>query len=156
MKDQTMAHKTSAERPENTNRPAERAISLGQGAYYLATGMWPLASMGTFESVTGPKVDKWLVKTVGVLVAVIGVSLMVAARRKEVSPEARLLATGSAGGLAAIDVIYVAKGRISPVYLLDAAGEMALLMMWKLRRAKRRARLLRASTHRPAVSSNLG
>jgi hypothetical protein len=131
-----IANRTIAEHAETAKSGAEQAISLAQGAYYLTTGVWPLISMRSFESVTGPKADKWLVKTVGVLVGVIGASLMLAARRKAVSSEARLLATGSAAGLAFIDVIYVANARISPVYLLDAAGEIALLKMWKSARAK--------------------
>lgn len=32
-------------------------------------------------------------------------------------------------GVAAIDVAYVAKGRISPVYLADAAIEVAIVAM---------------------------
>ena len=44
-----------------------------QGLYYVVTGVWPLVSTcGTFEAVTGNKVDDWLVKTVGVLIIVIG------------------------------------------------------------------------------------
>jgi len=46
--------------------------------YFLLTGIWPLLSMRTFEAVTGPKVDRWLVKTVGVLVAVIGSKIYLA------------------------------------------------------------------------------
>jgi hypothetical protein len=53
MKAQRIADKTGA----------EQAASLAQGAYHLVTGVWPLVSMRTFASVTGPKVDKWLVKT---------------------------------------------------------------------------------------------
>ena len=102
-------------------------IFLAQGAYYLTTGLWPLVSMRSFECVTGPKTDKWLVKTVGVLVATIGGSLLVAARKNKPSAEGQLLAVGSAGSLALIDIVYVAKRRIRPVYLLDALGELALL-----------------------------
>jgi hypothetical protein len=32
----------------------------------------------------------------------------------------------SAAGLTAVDFIYVAKRRIAPVYLLDAAAELAI------------------------------
>jgi hypothetical protein len=111
-------------------RPADallRTAVLTQGVYYVATGMWPLVNMRSFERVTGPKIDKWLVKTVGVLVTSIGGALLVAATRRRISPEARVLAAGSAVGLAAIDVYYVAKRRIAPVYLLDAVTELALL-----------------------------
>ena len=106
--------------------PLNRVI-FTQGAYYLITGVWPLLNMNSFERITGPKTDKWLVKTVGVLVAAIGGSLMVAARGDRVSREAQLLAAASAAGLSLIDVTYVAKSRIAPVYLLDAISELALL-----------------------------
>ncbi|MBV8580277.1 MAG: hypothetical protein JOZ86_06540, partial [Candidatus Eremiobacteraeota bacterium] len=38
-------------------------------AYYLATGLWPLLDMRSFELVTGRKTDRWLVKMVGALAA---------------------------------------------------------------------------------------
>jgi hypothetical protein len=115
------------------------ALALGQGIYYVATGVWPLVSMRTFEAVTGPKVDRWLVKTVGVLVSVIGLALVTAARRERVEPESALLAAGSAAGLAAIDTNYTARGRIAKVYLLDAILELALVGAWALAiRARRR------------------
>ena len=41
-----------------------------------------------------------------------------------------LVAAGSAAALAAIDTVYVAKRRISPVYLLDAVAEIALVAGW--------------------------
>ena len=44
-----------------------------------------------------------------------------------VSVEARLLANGSGAALALIDLVYVLKGRISRVYVLDAVAEVALL-----------------------------
>jgi hypothetical protein len=44
-----------------------------------------------------------------------------------VTPELVAIAAGCAGGLAAIDVVYVARGRIAPSYLADAAIQIALL-----------------------------
>jgi hypothetical protein len=122
------AHNTvDTERVESSRLRAEQALSLSRGAYYLITGAWPLVSMRTFESVTGRKRDKWLAKTVGVLVGIVAAALILAARHRKLSEEARLLAAGSAAGLAAIDVTYVAKGRIGRIYLVDAAAEIALL-----------------------------
>jgi hypothetical protein len=105
-------------------------LALGQGVFYLATGVWPLVSFRTFERVTGPKTDRWLVKTVGVLVTVIGMVLLVAGRRRQVSDEVVLLAVGSAAGLASIDTIYRLRGRIATVYLLDALVELVLVGGW--------------------------
>ena len=50
--------------------------------------------------------------------------------------EVVLLAVGSALALAAIDVIYVSNGTISPIYLLDAAAELALAGGWALARRR--------------------
>ncbi|HET9529931.1 MAG TPA: hypothetical protein VFQ92_06240 [Blastocatellia bacterium] len=103
---------------------------MGQGGYFLATGIWPLVDIRSFQAVTGPKTDQWLVKTVGVLVGVIGGVLIAAGARRRVTAEVSALAVGSAAGLTAIDVVYVAKRRISPIYLLDAVAEIALIGGW--------------------------
>ena len=107
-----------------------RATALGQGVFYLATGVWPLLHMGSFEAVTGPKTDDWLVRTVGVLVAVVGAVLVQAGRRGRVTAEIALLGAGSALGLAAIDVVYSLSGVISSIYLLDAVVELGLAALW--------------------------
>jgi hypothetical protein len=101
-----------------------------QGIFYFLTGVWPLLHRSSFEKVTGPKTDFWLVKTVGVLIMVIGAVFMLAGNRRKVSMETALTAVGSAAGLTAIDLIYVVKGRISPVYLLDGLAEIGLLSLW--------------------------
>ena len=107
-------------------------IALAQGIFYLVTGAWPLVSIRSFEAITGPKADRWLVKTAGVLIMAIGAALTLAGSRKSVTPEMRLLAVGSALGLTGIDIVYVARGRISKIYLLDAAAELGLVTGWAL------------------------
>jgi hypothetical protein len=107
-----------------------RTLAVAQGAYFAATGIWPLVDMQSFERVTGPKVDKWLVRTVGVLVAAIGGALAAAGARRAVTPEIAALAAVSAAGLGAIDVIYSTRGRISKIYLADAAAEAVLVAAW--------------------------
>jgi hypothetical protein len=105
-------------------------LALIQGGFYLATGVWPLLDIDSFQAVTGPKTDLWLVRTVGVLVGVIGLVLLFAWRRDRVTEEIIMLAAGSALGLAAIDIIYVISRTISPVYLADAAAESGLAASW--------------------------
>jgi hypothetical protein len=43
-----------------------------QGGCYAATGTLPLVHLRSFEAVTGPKRDHWLVRTVGLMAAVMG------------------------------------------------------------------------------------
>jgi hypothetical protein len=103
-----------------------RRALIAMVAYYVATGAWPLAHMASFEAVTGKKLDKWLVKMVGALAVANGFALAVGARREDPSEETIALAVCSAIAFASIDVVYVARGRIRPVYLGDAAVEVAL------------------------------
>lgn len=98
-------------------------LALAQGVFYLITGLWPLLSIQTFLTVTEPKTDVWLVKTAGVLISVIGGVLALAGLRGRKTSEISLLALGSAAGLTGIDLVYVAKKCISPIYLLDALAE---------------------------------
>jgi hypothetical protein len=113
-----------------------RRLPVAQGVYFLLTGVWPLISMRTFEAVTGPKVDRWLVKTVGVLVAVIGASLLAEPRRP--SRTSRVLGVGSAAALGGVDTVYALRGRISKIYLLDAVLEAVIVSLWTLGSRRRR------------------
>jgi hypothetical protein len=109
-----------------------RAIAVVQGLFYVGTGVWPLLDIDSFQVITGPKVDLWLVRTVGVLVGVVGIVLLLAARRRRVSAEIVLLAVGCAIGLATIDLVYALSGRISSIYLADAVAEVVLAGLWGL------------------------
>ena len=104
----------------------ERAL-IAQGGYYVATGALPFVSRRAFEAVTGPKREWWLVQTVGALVTVVGGALIAGTARDRVTPELSGIAAGCAASLASIDVVYVAKRRIAPTYLADAAIQVGLL-----------------------------
>ena len=110
-------------------------LALLQGIYFLITGIWPLLHIDSFQKITGPKTDLWLVKTVGALVTVVGAVLSLAAWQERISPLMHLLAIGNAVALGAIDVIYVARRRIRPVYLLDALLEAAFIAAWLFKRS---------------------
>lgn len=84
--------------------------------------------MNSFELVTGPKIEHWLVHTVSLLALVIGTSLAAAARTGEAGMSIRVLALGTALAFAPMDFFYVSVGRISAVYLLDAAAELAFAL----------------------------
>ena len=109
-------------------------VALTQGVFYVASGVWPLVDIDSFQAVTGPKADLWLVRTVGVLVVVIGSVLITAARRSKIGVEVVALAVGSALGLAGIDIVYVLSRTISPIYLADAVVELGLVTAWMLSR----------------------
>ena len=111
-------------------RPTARSVAALQAGYFLATGVAPFLSRRAFEAVTGPKLEWWLVLTVGTQVSAVGAALGRAAAHDRVTGELRLLGIAAATGLGAIDVVYVARRRISPVYLADAVVEAALIGAW--------------------------
>jgi hypothetical protein len=100
-----------------------------QAAYYAPTAIAPFLSRSAFERVTGRKTEWWLVLTVSALVGAVAAALALSARG-EPGPETALLGAGSAAGMGLIDVVYVSRGRISPVYLLDAAVQLPIAAAW--------------------------
>ena len=119
---------------------SKRALAFAHGAFFLVAGLWPIAHLRSFEFVTGPKADGWLVKTVGTLIAVCGAVIVNAARRDRVSPEVIALANGVSGSLGYISFHYARKHRISRIYYLDALMESIILLAWATVGFRRSAR----------------
>lgn len=121
--------------------PLRRAL-IAQGLFYLATGLWPFVSLASFEWVTGPKTDDWLVHTVGLLLVAIAASLLTAAKTAEQTTAVAVAAIGAALALASIDVVYVSLGHIRGIYLVDAAIEVGfacwIFLALRSARAQRR------------------
>ena len=95
----------------------------------MTAGLWPVIHLASFEAITGPKVDDWLVKMVGLLAAVIGGTVYIAAEREMRSLEILFLAIASAAAFTAIDVWYSLQGRIALIYLADAVLELLIVLM---------------------------
>jgi hypothetical protein len=113
-----------------------KAMTLARthGAANVIGGLWPLLHLESFEAVFGPKTDRWLVKTVGGLLVVNGVTLLGTTSSPESVAQARRLGVGTAAVLAMTDLIYVPKRQISKMYLADAAVEIGLIVAWCLPR----------------------
>ena len=123
------AHHGSERSRPRTSRRADSGrarILRAQGGYYLLSGVWAVANRRGFEALTGRKTDYWLVRTVGLLAATIGVSLLAGTRGGRASSETVLLGVAAGASFTAIDLVYVARRRIRPVYLGDAAVHAAL------------------------------
>jgi len=99
-----------------------------QGWFYVITGLWPILHMKSFEMVSGPKKDKWLVKTLGLMIACSGYIFI----RYNQNDIARDLALINATCLAVIDVYYSLKGVIWKTYLWDAGIEVGFISAYLL------------------------
>jgi hypothetical protein len=106
-----------------------RIIGAVQGVYYVVTGIWPLVHLRSFEAVTGPKTDHWLVQTVGVLAAAIGVSLLAGVLRRAASLEWWVLSFSAAIAFAGVDFVFALSGVISRIYLVDGAAQLVFILI---------------------------
>jgi hypothetical protein len=106
-----------------------RTLAAAQAAYYVPTAIAPFVSRSAFERVTGPKTEWWLVLTVSALVGAIGAALGISARDTP-GRDAVVLGAGAAAGMGLIDIVFVSRRRISPVYLLDAAVQLPIAVGW--------------------------
>jgi hypothetical protein len=84
----------------------------------------------SFQKVTGGKTDLWLVKTVGLLLVAIGGGLILAGAGWGFAPGIVFIAMASAAALLIIEVVYVLKRVIGPIYLADALVELGILIWW--------------------------
>jgi hypothetical protein len=95
-----------------------------QGCFYVIMGAWPILHMMSFETVSGPKKDKWLVKTVGLMICCSGIIFLKFAD----TDAAKLLAILNAICLGSIDVYYVIRRVIWKTYLIDAVIEAGFII----------------------------
>jgi len=118
--------KAETQAPPDRGRPVE----IGQGLYYLVIGLWPLLSAESFQHVTGPRLDLWMTRTLGLVIATVGVALLVAMRRRSVAPEAAVMAIGVATVLGVTDLINVSLRTVGPIYGLDFIIQAAFVYIW--------------------------
>jgi hypothetical protein len=107
-------------------------LLLSQGLYFVITGLWAIIDISSFMLVTGPKTDVWLVKTVSLLLTVMGIVFLIAAREKSISASVKALSVLAAAVLLFVDVFYYLKGVIRSVYLADAVIQLVCIMIWFL------------------------
>ncbi|MBE0429739.1 MAG: hypothetical protein IBX61_07675 [Thermoleophilia bacterium] len=107
-----------------------RALAFVQGLYYFITGVWPIVHIDSFQAVTGPKEDLWLVKTVGALLIAIGIILLTGSGRRRLVRETAMLGFGAALVLALVDLIYGLGGDISRIYVLEGVFEAMIALAW--------------------------
>lgn len=106
-----------------------RYVARIHGTYFLVGGAWPLISLDTFEAVTGPKHDDWLVRSVALLLVVAGIILFTQPKRY-IERSAVTLAIGTSFSLGCVAMISSAGGWISSVYFLDGTMHLLFAAAW--------------------------
>jgi hypothetical protein len=110
--------------------PPARILAGVHAGYLIATGVWPFVHRRSFEAVTGPKREFWLVRTVGGLAAATGSTLALAALTGRRRPETVLLALAS--GLVFVGADVRAARTESRLYLGDSLLQLSFAPAWLL------------------------
>lgn len=112
--------------------------ALVQGIYLLIVGLWPVLDSVSFMAITGPKVDVWVLKVTGALMAIIGFVLLHARQKTVINSSLAMLGMLTAAVIAIFEIYYVSRGIIRSIYLLDAIIEIVFFLMWALSMYMRR------------------
>lgn len=107
-----------------------RYLAIVQAVYYAITGIWPIVHIHSFMEVTGPKVDLWLVKLIGGLTVSISVVVFFTGIRRRIRIENLLVIIISSISYLLTDIINVAQGLISKIYLADAVLQIFFISAW--------------------------
>jgi hypothetical protein len=126
-------------------RRLSNRVPLWHALYFGIGGLWSVVGKRSFQVVSGPKVDYWLVRTVGGLLTVVGAVIAVADVRNRLTPEIRWLAVGTSSVLAIIDAVYTTRNRIHRIYLLDAVANALLIGGWLVYRSGTQTDLQRSA-----------
>ena len=109
-------------------RASPSVVPLVQGAIYLVSGLWPIVHARSFEKVNGPRHDRWLVKSLGAAVTVLGASLLLGAFGRSGKRARSPLGPGTQVAMAAADTLYARGGRFRPTQLIDTAANLILFV----------------------------
>jgi len=105
-----------------------RKVAAAHAGYYVVTGSWAIVHRKSFELVTGPKHDYWLVRLVGGLALAVGASLGAAAVTGRKSQDDRTLALATALAFVVADVH--AARSMSRAYLGDVILHAVFVPAW--------------------------
>jgi hypothetical protein len=112
-------------------------VPVVQGAMYVATGLWPIVHIQSFERMAGPRASRGLVRTFGAVMATVGLSLLLRGMRRSRQQTASPLGAVGSLALSMANSVYAGRGRISPVSISRVIAQTALLVAWVMRRRRR-------------------
>ncbi len=86
--------------------------------------------MDSFEAVTGPKVDEFLVRSIALILLLTSAVLFSQLRRKELEHSGVIMALGISLILGSVAIISAALGYIRAVYFLDGSMHVLFAIGW--------------------------
>ena len=100
------------------------------GAHVFIGCAWPLLGNKSYQKIMGHKEDMWLMTATSLVFGVTGTSIARAAATDRITPEIAQIAIGASLAVAGTEIVNVARRRIPPTNLLDAAGHLSIAGGW--------------------------
>ena len=107
-----------------------RWLLIAHASYLCIGGSWPLLHLPSFEAVTGPKVDDFLVRSVAGILLWTAVVLYTQVPKPRFAPSTGSLALGLSLVLGLVAVIGAASGSSRWVYFIDGAIHLGFALAW--------------------------
>lgn len=111
-----------------------RRVILAQGAYYILTGLWPLAHFSSFSRAVALSVHPFQAQVLGAVLVVVGAHLLEAGRREPPGASATLLGIAVAGAISVVDMVWLPRlGTVSVLWgdlLVQVAIAIALVVFY--------------------------
>ena len=108
-------------------------VLLIQGWYYLIFGLWVAVGLATIQSHTFPEPgfsQFWMLRVIGVAVAIVGVFLIRASRRKSARSIFTALVIATPTLLAAGEIVAMLNSKLPPTFMIDSVMELGFLVWW--------------------------
>jgi hypothetical protein len=111
-----------------------RRVVLAQGAYYLLVGIWPLVHFPSYTEVVAFALNPFQAQAFGAVIAVLGGSLLEAARREPPGVFTTALAIAVAGAITLVSLIWLPREpRLTGLWLdvvLEVTFAVALVVLY--------------------------
>ncbi len=103
-----------------------RWVMLGQGAYYVITGIWTLLHFPSFARIVAQPMNPFQAQVLAAVTVVVGAALIEAARREPPGPYPTLLGAAVAGAIALVSLIWLPRLDTASGLWADLVIEVAI------------------------------
>ena len=103
-------------------------VAATQGTSYLGFSAWALLRRDHYRRVHDLRADDWILNAHAGWLGLVGMTLLSAASRGQITPETRRLGLAAAAALATNDALL--RRRIATIYTNDLLYEMLVVTSW--------------------------
>lgn len=125
-----------------------QGVMVGQGSYYVLTGLWSLAHFSSFAAAVALRINPFQAQAFGAVIVVVGGCLLEAARREPPGSFPTLLGAAVASAIAIVSLWWLPRMGELTILWADLAVEVAFAVSLILLYPRSQPEKSRTSTRR--------